>query len=90
MKQKDINVGLGHYHEMVDRIHCLTESVDNLLSSHPVALAHPKFKKKLDKMISKMYSLYHEASIMMFDANQTELPIKKAKGVRTLAERMSE
>ena len=47
-----------HYHEAIDRAHCISTMLDEFLISHPVAKKHKDIKKELKKAQDALWNSY--------------------------------
>jgi hypothetical protein len=52
--QDQIDLGIKqldelHYHEMIDRLHCVDSMIEELLVNHPCAVLVPKHLEKVQK-----------------------------------------
>jgi len=59
----DFAPGSHGFHEFVDRACLIAELFSRELREHPVA-KHPKLKKRVKKLESKLYQLYNDAAII--------------------------
>jgi len=50
-----------HYHELIDRLHCITETIDNQILSHPVCLKHANIRKQVQSGLSMLFEAYQLA-----------------------------
>lgn len=57
--EKDI-LDVFHYHEALDRTHCINHMLNELLISHPVFEIEVALKKKLDEASKILWDVYQE------------------------------
>ena len=48
----------GYYHEAMDRTYIITNFVEENLTQHPVYKKHKKLKKKINKIVEELATLY--------------------------------
>ena len=51
----------GHYHEMVDRLHVITCTIDTHLLQHPVAKLDKDVSKKIEAALGLLHEAYQQA-----------------------------
>lgn len=59
-KSKNIGIELDdfHYHEALDRLHVIMDTIDNHLIQHPVLKAETKVKDLVDEANTKLWEAY--------------------------------
>lgn len=55
----------GHYHEMVDRLHVITCTIDTHLLQHPVAKLDKDVSKKIEAALDLLHDAYQEAGLKL-------------------------
>lgn len=48
----------GYYHEALDRTYLATNFIDDVLAQHPVYEKHKLLKKKINKIVDELATLY--------------------------------
>jgi hypothetical protein len=51
----------AHYHEIVDRLHVITCTIDDHLLQHPVAKLNKEVGKNIEKAVDLLYEAYQQA-----------------------------
>jgi hypothetical protein len=62
MKSKnEMLLSKSHYHEMADRLHVITCTIDTHLLQHPVAKLDKNISKKIEEALDLLHEAYQEA-----------------------------
>ena len=56
-----------HYHELLDRLHLITVTINDFLLDHPVAQKHKKLSKKIGKALMLLAESYQIVGAMDYE-----------------------
>lgn len=71
----DVDLDSYHYHEAVDRLHCIVDRIQWDVIDHPVCQKHPELKQMVDEATEKLASAYQLATNLdesLWQDNNTE------------------
>lgn len=82
-----IEVGVGHYYEMMDRLSVIADHIHYSVAEHPVSQKHNKIEEGIEKLLLDVYKLYQIAGGLHMDAYELEVNKLKKQCVREYKER---
>jgi len=59
-----------HYHEFIDRTHCIQAMIEELVQFHPVTDKHKELRKLVEKAQKKLGEAYQLCGNIDFDLNK--------------------